>query len=238
MQKGVVAVDKIRENIDKDTLQLALQETFNDTNKDIQVSEKDLLAVRKYIVKVMRGSSSFMQLICMGEHCILAATCPFMAKDSNLPSPFGLQCPLDTISAKKIYDAYVEDLQIDEKSRTECSQINDLVEIDMMKYRIAAILGKEGMIIEEIVGIDPNDGTPLKKQSPHPAIQIKDILDTRRARLLRQLQATREARANQLKNDNDPSKIYSKINEILSEYDKSHSVPAEVIEAEVKKKDE
>ena len=45
MQKGVVAVDKIRENIDKDTLQLALQETFNDTNKDIQISEKDLLAV-------------------------------------------------------------------------------------------------------------------------------------------------------------------------------------------------
>lgn len=215
--------------IDNNQIAEILSDTFDDPAFE-KMSAHEIERIKKYVLRMSCGSSAYMALICRGSLCIYRSSCVLLRKDSNLPAPEGKECPFEKILAKKWFDDYRDALNIDVNDRVEASQINDLIEIEIMKSRINAILAEEGIKIDAIVGIDPDTGSPLTAQQQHYAINIKDINDRRKDRILKALLATRESKTAALgKRAGD---ITAMIQKAMSVYNNAHN--ATLVAEEIK----
>ncbi|HJS83617.1 MAG TPA: hypothetical protein VJ742_12360 [Nitrososphaera sp.] len=130
-------------------------------------------------------------LICRGEKCTYANTCPLLAK--NL-APVGEKCPLEMAMVSQFTNDYIEELGVDPNSLTEVSMIREMVDLEVQYLRATKVLANEHFIQENIVGIDPQ-GKPIFRKELHLAVDFEDRIHKRRKDLRNQLLATREARA-------------------------------------------
>lgn len=210
-------------------LQEILKETYDDTTLP-ELSPKAIEKIRKYILKISYGSSSWISLICTGENCVYRHACVLLKPEVELEAPIGKECPFERFLAKKWFKEYTTSVKIDENDRVEVSQVNDLVEIELIKSRINAMLASEGLIVDVTIGTDPNTGDIITTKSKHQAIEIKDICDRRKDKILKSLVATRESKLAAIGGikEKDLTKVFSearnKINKINQEHEKHNMV--------------
>lgn len=229
--KEIVKINTDIMKVDESEIMEILKDTFNEVAFE-EKTAAEIEKIKRYILKMSCGSSSFMSLICRGESCIYRSSCELLKKDSTLKAPLGKACPFERYWQKKWFNDYKEAVQIDINDRVEVSQVNDLVEIEIMKARVNAILAEEGIKIDVVVGVDPDSGMPLTTQQQHYAINIKDINDRRKDKILKSLLATREAKTSAMgKKIGDISDLIQKAMTVYKQHN-SPVVQAEVIKDE------
>lgn len=191
-----------------------LEETY-DQNELAKLNPEELDRLKKYIIKISFGSSAWISLICTGQTCVYRTSCALLKEGSALPPPVNKECPFERILAKRWFEEYKNSVKIDENDRVEVSQINDLVEIEIIKARVNAIIAVEGLIVENPIGTDPDSGEIIYRKEKHQAIEIKNICDSRKDKILKSLLATRESKMSALSEmgRSDPTQIYSNLKE-------------------------
>lgn len=128
---------------------------------------------------------------CRGEKCSFADTCPLMKQKI---APVGSACPIEMAMVVQFTGDYMEQLNIDEDNLIELSLVRNLVDYEVQYLRASKFLAKESFIQENVVGIDQNGEVILKKEL-HLAVELQEKLLKRQKELLKQLMATREAKA-------------------------------------------
>jgi hypothetical protein len=128
---------------------------------------------------------------CRGEKCSFADTCPLQKQKI---APVGSPCPIEMAMVVQFTGDYMDQMKIDEDNLVEISLIRNLVDYEVQYLRASKFLAKESFIQENVVGIDQNGEVILKKEL-HLAVELQEKLLKRQRDLLKQLMATREAKA-------------------------------------------
>ncbi len=156
-------------------------------------SDKQKKAVQE-ATKPSRTKTSMYSSIpmnCRGEKCSFADTCPLMKEKI---APVGSPCPIEMAMVVQFTADYMDQLNIDEDNLIEISLVRNLVDYEVQYLRASKFLAKESFIQENVVGIDQNGEVILKKEL-HLAVELQEKLLKRQRELLKQLMATREAKA-------------------------------------------
>lgn len=103
-------------------------------------------------------------------------------------------CPIEMAMVVQFTADYMDQLNIDEDNLIEISLVRNLVDYEVQYLRASKFLAKESFIQENVVGIDQNGEVILKKEL-HLAVELQEKLLKRQRELLKQLMATREAKA-------------------------------------------
>jgi hypothetical protein len=103
-------------------------------------------------------------------------------------------CPIEMAMVVQFTGDYMDQMKIDEDNLVEISLIRNLVDYEVQYLRASKFLAKESFIQENVVGIDQNGEVILKKEL-HLAVELQEKLLKRQRDLLKQLMATREAKA-------------------------------------------
>ena len=141
-------------------------------------------------------------MMCPGSTCPMALTCPLLAERC---APIGKICPIEKYLAESLRAYYIKDLSVDVNNFVYMTQVNDLVECEILDQRMTAYLGKEGWIDDVVVGVD-GDGKPIFRKDEAIPLKIKMRMKSRKDKLLKSFLATREMRAKyNLTQRKDPS---------------------------------
>jgi hypothetical protein len=213
-------------------IQSLLQFYDQDYLAKLELTEKELSNIKKYVTKMQYGSSSWMSLVCTGhEGCVYKKLCPLVDKP-----PLGKECPFEQMTINTWYREYVVSLQIDEGDKVERSQIMELVEADILNARANAVLGSEGFIMENPVGSDPDTGQPLYRKEEHIAMNIKEKAQLRRDKLLKTFIATREAKLKGMRDiaGEDATTYLARLKAKVVNIRDLHSIPAVELQNEEK----
>jgi hypothetical protein len=223
--KQIVKTDysmtKIMDNISEEDLGTLIREAYENSNEVPEFTLEDIIAIKKYMIEVLKGSTAFLSLICTGDRCVYASTCKILLLKKT--PPLGHTCPIEALMKKQMFEDFVRDAEIDRLNRVEVSQINDLVEVEILNSRINSILAKEGLIVENIVGIDPDNGRELTRKEKHPVFDIKDQILKRRDRILKQLVLSRDAKLQSQSKTEDAVIWASKMQRLIEEKAAEHA---------------
>ena len=139
--------------------------------------------------------------------------------------------------ANKWKEEYTNSLQADWNDKVDRVLISELIEIDIMSARANTILADEGFIMNNPIGVNEQTGAPIMRKEIHVAMNLKELLYKRRSKLLKELIATREAKAKFMKDMvGDPSEyaaaLRRKAEAIQENRDKVKVIDAAEIEEE------
>jgi hypothetical protein len=111
-------------------------------------------------------------------------------------------------------DEYVKSLDVDWSDRTERTLIMELIEIDILNARANTTLSTDGFIMENPVGINEQTGEAIMHKQKHIALELKELMYNRRSKVLKEMIATREAKAKLVEGMKlDPSVYAAKLRE-------------------------
>ena len=177
------------------------KEDFLRAFKDMQFGEflpekynskqKEAIAEATKPSRTKTSMYSSIPMHCRGEKCSFADTCPLMKQKI---APVGSPCPIEMAMVVQFTADYMDQLKIDEDNLIEISLVRNLVDYEVQYLRASKFLAKESFIQENVVGIDQNGDVILKKEL-HLAVELQEKLLKRQRDLLKQLMATREAKA-------------------------------------------
>lgn len=158
-------------------------------------------------------------MVCRGRECPFSGTCEFFREGTH---PEGDSCPYEMGLVKAFMADYIEQLDIETDNWMEMGQIRDLVDQEVQLMRKSKYLAKEDFIQENVVGFD-SDGDPVMKKELHQAVELEDKIYKRKAQMLKQLLATREARmkagAQAMDNATAVATMVEKLRKLQSEED-------------------
>lgn len=168
-------------------------ETFNEKYlpDSLTKENKEKIAFHTTKGKIKTSMFTSIPMQCNGPSCMFADTCPLQLENI---APIGNACSLELTMVRDFMGDYIEQLDINPDNLIELSQIRDLVDQEVQYIRKSKLLAKEDFIQENVAGIDA-DGDPIMRKELHLAIDYEDRILKRKAVLLKQLVATREARA-------------------------------------------
>lgn len=156
---------------------------------DIYLTPKEVSELKKYAIMIKYGDHNLIPMICTGERCIGRARCPLLKFGK---SPVGKECPFERFALNQWREDYIESLEVDVKNKVERQQILDLVEADILNARANVVLGDEGFIMENPVGVDESTGEPITRREEHIALRLKERAQNRKDKILKAFLATRE----------------------------------------------
>lgn len=169
------------------------QEQYAEEFFPAEWDDKDKKRVQE-ITKPSRTKTAMYSSIpmsCQAEKCVFADTCPLLKEKL---APKGKACPLEMAMVVQFSDDYMTRLSVDENDLVEVSLVRNLVDYEVQYLRTSKYLAKESFIQENVIGIDAN-GEPVLAKALHLAVVMQDHLQKRQRELLKQLMASREAKA-------------------------------------------
>jgi len=168
------------------------EDTFGDEflPKGWDQKKKDIVAAETTPSKVKTGMVTSIPMICRGDKCVFKDNCKLFQDNAH---PLNFPCPYEMGMVKVLMSEYVDKLEVDINDIVEYSQIRDLVNLEVQDMRAAKYLSKESFIQDNIVGIS-GDGEPIFRKELHLAFELSEKTAKRKAQLLKQLAATREAK--------------------------------------------
>lgn len=181
-------------------------DAWSTTDKDVALEE-----LRE--AKVKSGILSSIPMVCKGPKCYVSDTCPLQQKGL---APIGLSCPIELALVQQFFMSYVDELDVDTDRMVEVSMVRSLVDQEVQYLRKTKVLSLENFIQENVIGIDPKDGSPILKSELHMAVELEDKIHRRMERLRNQLLATRESRAKAGQGSQDAAKAIADILEKAS----------------------
>lgn len=97
------------------------------------------------------GMYAKIPLICKGDGCPYADTCPLLPYDL---APAGEYCPHETAQIELRAGAYANEVGLDPESFTDRQLLNEIVGYDIMLERCRALMAKEGTpVIDITIGV-------------------------------------------------------------------------------------
>lgn len=196
--------------------------------ENLELSEKELNTLKRYVKGIRDGGHSLVPMICLGERCICSKVCPLF----NIGKvPIGKRCPFEVYAMKVWLEDYAKSLKINMEDKVERNLVMDLVETDILNARANVVLSHEGFIMENPVGIDPDSGQVLLRKEEHIVMKFKERAQNRKDKLLKSFLATRESKVKAVSNlKEDPSEYLSRLRKKAEMLTKEHSI----IDMEVK----
>jgi len=165
------------------------------------------------------GLCASIPITCRGaDDCPYKDNCAFVLTDGYQP-PVGSKCPLEIAMVDALAAEYKKDIAPKTTSITIMSLIRDLIDVDITIERTRKLTSSKGDVVEEVyVNID-EDGKPVYKPEITKEIELWDKLIDKRAKILKTLNATPEAKAKTgAVADSDPSTL---ANEIIAKVKKA-----------------
>ena len=164
---------------------------------------------------------SSIPMTCRAEKCPAANVCPLLKKGW---APKGEKCPIELRMVQTFMRNYFEELNIDEDSMTEVSQVRDLVDLEIQQFRVSNKLSQEDFIQEVVVGVNERTGEPIMKPELHQAVEMQSRVIKHKADIRKQLIATREGKSKtgqgQLDTAQALAEIFTQVRELDVEREK------------------
>jgi len=183
------------------------------------------------INRVQTGLHTIAPIMCLGpEKCPFISKCPIPdscdGKVKYGPAsnyPIGKECILEKFFMQQKIVEYYEHLNVDPNNPVENSLVNELALLDLYKNRALMIMsvgdksgqGRDFMRVD-VVGFNEN-GDVAEQAKLHPAVEMIDKLEKRRAAHLQNLMETRKAKADwmaKMGNNQGESKILTEISKL------------------------
>lgn len=171
--------------------------TFESLRPDLFFPEGWTEEERSQVAEMVRPSKiktsmfASIPMTCASRNCPVADTCPLMKINK---APHGSPCPIEMAAVQQFMGDYIEEMRVDPKSMTEVAMVRDLVDQEIQYIRKNKILAKEHFIQENPVGLDPQGNVIVSKQL-HQAVDYEDRIHKRKREILKQMNATREAKS-------------------------------------------
>lgn len=207
------ALEKKEEHMNKlavvdDPVIKNLIEVYDDDYiNSLKLTDAKLKELIKYASKVRYGSFTFVPQICTGHECCYNKTCPLIDQP-----PLGHYCPFEKLMADNLRKQYYKSLDVNENDITERSQIDEIVESDIVNSRTNAILGKESFIMRNTIAVDQDTGEEIKRKEEHIAMRVKQRAQERRDKIFKNFIATRKDKLNSLdKMAEDPTEYFARL---------------------------
>ena len=180
----------------------------------LRLNDEDKKNIIEYVTRIKGGNITWLSIICAGNTCIYRKTCPLLAV--NKP-PLSKRCPFEEIAIRMWEKDYVESLNVDMNDKVDRTQVHELVESDIMISRANVILGVDGFIMDNPVGVDHETGTPVYRKEEHIAINVRERAQKRRDRIMKSFLATRESKVRVMTRTVDPTAYQAKLRERMKE---------------------
>ena len=108
--------------------------------------------------------------------------------------PRGARCPEELAYVELLMSKYLESLAISFDDMAQVSLVRDLVDVEIQQLRKQGILAQQDMLIEQSMGTD-RQGNELTQIIENPLLNTDERLTRRKATIMKQLLASREAKA-------------------------------------------
>jgi len=182
-------------NIEHPVIQEIIKYYSDEHIDGITFTEREMERIIRYAQSLNYGTAVWVPLICTGQAlCVYKHVCPIIDK-----APLGKKCIWEMQAVQKWFDDYVQSLEVDTNDKIERSQIMELVEADILNARASAVLGREGFVMENPVGTNPDTGETIFHKELHIAMQIKEKAQFRRDRIMKAFIATRDSKVKSMK---------------------------------------
>jgi len=162
-----------------------------DDHEDEEYTVEQQERIKRKLANYRTGATAAIPLICSTDKCIFRHRCAFYEEGKALE---GKVCLVEVNLINGWRTQYIEEYQINPSSFTELSMISELVEIELLLYRINSNLAQPkyaSMLVSQTVGIS-GDGTPITRQELSPLFEARDRLNTRKSRLIKLMVGDRQ----------------------------------------------
>lgn len=166
------------------------------------------LALARNEHKKRHGMYAGVPLLCRGESCPYAETCPLL--DAGL-APEGERCPLEVSFILSRFEAYAEELDVDPSRVVDMGLLRDLIDCEVIIDRCDRIMAQDGELIRDVPAGSTPDGMVFHRPETHQALAIKERMQRRKNEILQLLNSTRKDHAQMGIEAMDPSKYASRI---------------------------
>lgn len=173
---------------------LAFEDIFNDPLVPVEWDQekKDKVAKLTGDARLTNSRVASIPMICRGSSCPISHRCPLYKEDLH---PLNMSCPIESKMVAELMIGIMTELDVDPESIIEVGMVRDFVDQEIQQVRKQEMLAKEDIIQETVVGVD-DSGDVVTQPMLHLAVSWEDKIHKRKASLLKQLVATREARVN------------------------------------------
>lgn len=129
---------------------------------------------------------------CKADECPYRASCLILKYGI---APEGEICPMEAAQIETRYEGYNQDFNLDESSFTDRNIVSEIINLDIQIERCKALMAVEGVpVVDVIVGVDENTGTPLYRPEVSKFQDAYERLLERRNKLYSLMEATRKDR--------------------------------------------
>ncbi len=190
--------------------------TSIDDYSDIQFTPEEARKVKATMMHLSTGTTASLPVTCTGPECPWKSRCIYWELGK---APIGRQCLVELNILKNAQMRYLEEYDVDPANYTEWTMVNQLVEIEVMLWRINQNLADDPRqaagVVEQVIGVD-HQGNVLTQQQISQFMELQDKLYNRKDKLVKRLVGDRQekykmqAALNKL-DENDPSTTMAEI---------------------------
>lgn len=111
-------------------------------------------------------------------------------------APVGLSCPVETQLIEYWLEKYQQEFNVEDNSITDMHMIARLCEYDIYDMRVTRYLAENDQtLLTDFISSYSEDGEPISNKATSAAFEVKERIDRLRSKTLKELMATREAKA-------------------------------------------
>lgn len=111
-------------------------------------------------------------------------------------APVGLACPVETQLIEYWLEKYQQEFNVEDNSITDMHMIARLCEYDIYDMRVTRYLAENDQtLLTDFISSYTEDGEPISNKATSAAFEVKERIDRLRSKTLKELMATREAKA-------------------------------------------
>lgn len=174
------------------------------------------IAMATSLRRMKHGIYAQIPIICHGDECPYSEVCTLHQLDKD---PKKEQCPIEIAMMEDLIEKYFTELEIKEKDIIDASMVRNLISLDIQLMRANKKAAVKSDVVENVaIGVS-EDGNPIYQPQISKAYEVQDILLRRRQKILKMLNATREAKSKDESLEGmDPSSIISTMKERLDKF--------------------
>lgn len=204
---------------------------------DITFTEEETEYIRRRLTNLRTGSTAAIPLLCAANQCPFHQNCPFFAIGKHKPFK---PCLVEINLINEWRRMFIEEYNIDENSFSEILMVSELVEIELMLWRINNNLSKPeyAELVNNVnVGVDAQ-GNAIQKLETNAFFDTREKLVARKSRIIKLMVGDRQEKYKEqaaLKkvNTEDPSMQAADVRKKLD----SLTAQAKQLSAELSKED-
>ena len=208
-----------------------------DKYSDIVFTQAEAQKISMSLRTMSTGINAAVPMICAGEQCAFAKTCPYV--EAGKP-PLARGCLVEAQLITYWTKQFIEEFEVDVTNFTETQLVSELAEFNIYELRVTKYLAdKHPTLMQDVITSIDNTGEVIENQEISRAFDLKERIKRDRMKVLESLMATRKERVKITTERNKGQSTAAKLTELrekLEEYlidvSEQNTVDAKVIENE------